>query len=72
MFFKAGGLKIPQYSQETPMLETLFTKVALKLFIKKRLQYRYFPMNFGKSLRTAFVIGHRCFQADPIIYTLND
>ena len=50
------------------MLETRFTKVALKFFIKKRLQHRYFPVNIGKSLRTAFVIENRCFQADPTIY----
>ena len=42
-------LKIPQYSQEN---------LALKFFIKKRLQRRYFPKDIAKFLRTAFAIEH--------------
>ena len=47
-------LKISQYPQETPVLESLFKKVAsLKacVFIKKRPRHRYFPMNNAKYLR---------------------
>ena len=52
-------LKIPQYSQESTVFESLCNKVALKFFIKKRLQHRYFPVNIAKILRTAFVIKHQ-------------
>ena len=49
-------LKIPQYSQENTCVGMSFSKIALKFFIKKRLQHRYFPVNIAKFLRTAFVI----------------
>ena len=48
-------LKIWQYLQETHMFTSLSYKVAgLKSYncIKKRLQYKCFPVNFGKFLRT--------------------
>ena len=49
-------LKILQISQETPVLEPVFKKVAgsdLGLqFIKKRLQHRCFPVEFAIFLRT--------------------
>ena len=35
---------------KTSVLESLFNKVPLKSFIKKRLQQRYFPVNIAKSL----------------------
>ena len=46
-------LKISQYPQETPVLESLFKKVAgLKAcnFIKKRPEHRCFPVNIAKFL----------------------
>ena len=45
--------------KKTPVFESLFNKVPLKFFIKKRLQRRYFPVNIAKCLRTAFVIDHQ-------------
>ena len=41
------------------MLESLFNIDALKYFIEKRLQLRYFPGVIAKFLRTAFVIEQR-------------
>ena len=44
-------LKILQYSQEIPVLKSLFNKVAghqVYNFIKKRLQQRCFPVNIAK------------------------
>ena len=41
--------------RETPVLESLFNKVAVPKacnFIKKRLQHRCFPVNIAKYLRT--------------------
>ena len=58
MFFKTGDLKNLAILTRKPLLELLFKKVALKFFIKKRLQQRYFPVNIAKILRTAFVIEH--------------
>ena len=64
-------LKISQYPQETPVLESLFKKVAgLQAcnFIKKRSQHRCFPMNIAKLLRLTILksIGKRllfnCFN----------
>ena len=49
---------ILQNSKETPVLGSLFNKVAaLKAysFIKKRLQHRCFPVNIAKFLKTAFI-----------------
>ena len=54
-------LKIPQYSQENTVLESLFNKiVGLRdcNFIKKRSQHSYFPVNTGEYLGTAFSIEH--------------
>ena len=48
MFFKIGFLKNFANHKKTPVLESLFKKVAdLKVskFIKKRLQNRCFPVN---------------------------
>ena len=57
-YSKQVFLKISQCSQEySTVLESLFNKVAdLKAWnsIKKRLQYRYFPVNIVKFLGTAF------------------
>ena len=41
-----------------PVLESLFNKIAgLQAwnFIEKRLQHKFFPVNFAKYLRTAFL-----------------
>ena len=47
-------LRVLQISQKTPVLETLFNKVAgLQVnYIKKRNQHRCFPVNNAKFLRT--------------------
>ena len=50
--------KFCNIQKKTPVLESLFNKVALKLFIKKRVQHSYFPVNIAKFLRTAFAIEH--------------
>ena len=50
-----GVPKIPKF------LPTSFIddpKVALKFFIKKRLQRKYFPVDIVKFLRTVFAIEH--------------
>ena len=39
-----------------PMLESLFNKVGLKFFTKKRLQERYFAENIAKLFRIVIVI----------------
>ena len=55
MFYKKAILKTPQYSQEAPVLESAFNKVAaLQVcnFIKKRLQHLCFLVNIAYFLRT--------------------
>ena len=50
-------LKISLILQETPVLESLFNKVAgLQAcnFIKKRLQHRYFPVKIAKFFKKTF------------------
>ena len=50
-----GVLKLHKFHRKTPVLESPFNKVAgLKAcnFIKKRLQYRRFPVKFTKCLGT--------------------
>ena len=52
-------LKFHKIHWKTPVLESLFNKVAgLKAYnlIKKRLRHRCFPVNIAKLLRTAFFI----------------
>ena len=56
-FSKQVILRIPQYSQENTCVEIFFNKVALKFFMKKRLQYRYFPVNI--ATRTAVAASNR-------------
>ena len=51
-------LKILQCSQENNRVGISFKKGALKFFIKKGLQHKYFPVNIAKILRAAFVIEH--------------
>ena len=54
-------LKISQVSQETPVLESLFNKVAglnACNFVKNRLQHRCFAMKFVKFLITPFLTEH--------------
>ena len=66
-------LKIPQYSQETPMLESLLNKVAVKLFIKKRLRHRYLPVNIAKMFKYSFC--YRTLVAAfvlTLVHTLTD
>ena len=57
-------LKISQYSQEIPVLESLFNNVAglysCKL-IKKRLQQMCFSVNIAKFLRISLFIEYVCF-----------
>ena len=55
-FIKNLFLKIMQYTQEIPVLESLFSKVLNKglkasNFIKKRPQHRCFSVNIAKFLR---------------------
>ena len=53
MFFEIGVLKVCNIHRKTPVLESLFSKVAsLEAcnFIKKRLQHRCFPVNIAKFL----------------------
>ena len=50
-------LKVSQYSQKTPVFESLFNKVTgLKTgnFIIKRIRHRCFPVNIENFLRTVF------------------
>ena len=59
IFNKTSVLKSFQYSQETPVLESLLKKVAgleARKSIKSRLQHRFFPVNIAKFLKTAFSI----------------
>ena len=52
---KRCSKKFCTFHRKTPVMESLFNKVAgLKTcnFIKKRLQHRFFPMKFAKSYRT--------------------
>ena len=55
MFFEIGVLKVCNIHRKTPVLESLFSKVAsleAYKFIKKRLQHRCFPVNIANFLRT--------------------
>ena len=58
MFFKRWPWKFCHVNTKTPVLESLFHKVALKFFIKKRLRCRYFPVNMAKFLRIASVMEY--------------
>ena len=49
MFFKTGDLENSAIFTRNPVIESLFNKAALKFFIKKRLQHRYFPVNIFKN-----------------------
>ena len=54
-------IKIRNMQRKTPVLESLFNKVAgLKAcnFIKKRLKHSCFPVNIEKILRAAFFKEH--------------
>ena len=60
MPYKTGDVKYScNNRKKTPVSESLFNKVGLNFFIKKRPQHRYFPVNIAKFLRTAFVTEHR-------------
>ena len=62
MYFRIGPLEnSAKVHWKTPVLESLLNKYAgLKAFnvIKSRLQYRRFPVNFAKFLRTPFFTEH--------------
>ena len=61
---KKGVLKFRKFHRKTPVLESLFSKVAgLRAcnFIKKRLQQRCFPVKFAKFLRTT-ILKNICEQ----------
>ena len=52
-----GGLLSKNIHQKTLVLKSLLNKVAGRKtcnFIKKRLQHRCFPVNFGKFIKTYF------------------
>ena len=54
MSFKIGVTKMYKFHRKTPVLESLFNKVAGRQawnFIKKRLQHWRFPVKFAKFLR---------------------
>ena len=53
--------------KKTPVLESLFNKVALKFFIKKGPKDSYFSVNIAKSLRTPVAV----FKL-TLLDTLND
>ena len=62
-------LKISLYPQETSLRESLFKRVAgLKacIFIKKKLQHRWFPVNISKFLRLS-VSKNICNQLPWIV-----
>ena len=49
--------KVPNIHKKTPVLQTIFNKVAGQEgchFVKKRIQGRCFPVKFAKILRTTF------------------
>ena len=54
MFYKKGFLKVSQVLQKTPVLESVFNKVAsLQGYsIKRRIQHRRFPENNVEFFRT--------------------
>ena len=58
MFYEIGVLKVCNIRRKTPVLESLFSKVAsleASNFIKKRLQYRCFHVNIAKFLRIFYI-----------------
>ena len=57
--FKIDVLKISQYSQEKPVLESLFNKVAGVQSLNLITKQRYFPVSIAKFLRKTY------FTANP-------
>ena len=58
MFFEIGVLKVCNIHRKTPVLESLFGKVAsleAYKFIEKRLQNRCFPVNIANFLRKFYL-----------------
>ena len=58
MFFEIGVLKVSNIHRKTPVLKSLFSKVAsleAYKFIKKRLQNRCFPVNIANFLRKFYL-----------------
>ena len=56
IFFKIGVLKnFAIFTGKHLCLSLFLIKLQLCNFAKQRLQHRYFPANFAKFLRTAFL-----------------
>ena len=58
MYFEIGALKVFNIHRKTPVLESLFSKVAgleAYKFIKQRLQRRGFPVNIANFLRKLYL-----------------
>ena len=54
VFFEIGLFKVCNIHRKTPVLKSLFSKVATLEacnFIKKRPQHRYFPVNIARFFR---------------------
>ena len=61
VLYNRSSLKCPNIHRKTPLLDSLFNKVAGPQtcnFIKKWLQHRRFPENVSNFLRTAFSMEH--------------
>ena len=63
IILKTGALK---NFGKTSLLDTLFDKVAILKTIKKKLQYRCFPVGFAKFLRTPFFYGTDSVAASDV------
>ena len=63
IILKTGALK---NFGKTSLLDTLFDKVAILKTIKKKLQYRCFPVGFAKLLRTPFFYGTDSVAASDV------
>ena len=72
LLFKTGDLKNSAIFPRK--VESLFNKTALKFFIEKRLQHRYFPVNI-KLLGVAFVVENWWLLStwlDYILWMINE
>ena len=61
MFSEIGVLKVCNIPRKTPVLESLFGKVASMEacnFTKKKLQHRHYPVNIAKFLRKLLFKKH--------------
>ena len=56
MFYTIGVLKnFTKFTGKNLYQSLYFNKVAACNFLKKKIGYRYFPVNFAKFLRTPFL-----------------